>query len=336
MSKKVKMRLWVCICVIAGVIDLAIMSVYRYYVRQENIFFLEYENEYEKDDTIIYKYNSINDSVIEIGKMKGKLQDCVINKDETYITGVIYDEVYDEGVEIVRYDLVNGTVETLDVVSKISALTGNKAGWYCSLIYDGGNKFFISFEDENGDEKWLLYDLTTDQYDIVEGENGTIWYLEIRDDNLWYIAYDWTLCQYDLETKERTKIMKSARYNSVIMPETGLVAYKKSLSNEVMPEMGLMGYIKALPHEGIYLYNTKTQKSSCIAWGGWNIYYGDFLWTDSRWSDNGREFFYIKSFPGFFNASTERLMIYDVLTHRSRCIYKVKMTLHDFQYVMKR
>lgn len=336
MSKKIKRKLWVWICVVAAVVDLTTLIVYRYYIRQENIFFLEYENEYEKDDTIIYRYNSRNNTVVEVGRVKGKLQDCVINSDETYITGVIYDEVYDVGVEIVRYDLDVGTVETLNVASKILALTGNMAGWYCSLIYDGGNKFFISFEDEKGNEKLLLYDLDTDLYEIVEGENGTIWYLDICDGNLWYIADDWTLYQYDLESKEKIKVMKPARYNSAVMPETGLVAYKKSLSNEVMPEMGLVGYIKALSKEAIYLYNMRTQKSSCIALGGWNTYFGDFLWTDSRWSDNGREFFYIKSFPGFFNASTDRLMVYDVLTHRSRCIYKVKMTLHEFRYVLKR
>lgn len=319
MNKKAKRQLLVCICVIAVFIVSTVAIICKDYKMQENVFFLEYENEYEKEDTIIYQYNSRDDTVIEIGRVKGKLQDCVINSDETYITGVIYDEVFDEGVEIVRYDLATGTVKTLDVASKIYTLTGDMAGWYCSLIYDGGNKFFISFEDEKGDEKLLLYDLITDQYEIVEGENRTIWYLEIRDDKLWYIADDRTMYQYDLKSKEKTKIMESVYYSSAVMPETGLVAYTKDIHREE-----------------IYLYDTMTKESSRIARGGWNTYYGDFLWTDSRWSDTGREFLYVEYFPGLFQEATTRLIIYDVLTHRSRCIYKVKMTMHEFRYVMKR
>lgn len=315
-SKKVKRKFWVYICVIAGIIVLVVLVVCGYHKPQENIFFLEYESEYEKEDTIIYQYNSKNKTVVEVGRVQGELQDCVINSEETYITGL----VFAEKVEIVRYDLVTGTVETLDAARKIDTLTGNTAAWYGgSLIYDGGNKIFISFEDENGDEKWLLYDLVTDQYDIVKGENGTIWYLEIYDNSLWYIAADWTLCKYDLGRKERTKIMESAHYNSVVMPEMNLVAYTKDIHREE-----------------IYLYDTTTQNSSCIAKRWWNTVYGDFLWTNARRSDNGRELFYIKYYPGLFNAATTKLMIYDVITHRSRCIYKVKMTTHEFRYVMKR
>lgn len=322
MSKKVKRKLWVYLCVTAGIIALVILVVYRYYIRQKYIFFLEYESEYEKEDTIIYRYNSRMNTVIEIGRVQGKLENCVINSDETYITGLIYDEVFDEGVEIVRYDLATGTVKTLDAAEKIATLTDNHAGLINSLIYDGGNKIFVCFEDENENGKWLLYDFVTNRYDIIDGE--TIWYLTICNNNLWYIAdsakwYRGPLYQYNLESKEKTKIMESAQYDSVVMPETGLVAYTKGLYNDK-----------------IYLYDMRTQETSYIAEGGWNTYYGELNWTNSRWSDNGREFFYIKSFPGLFHESTERLMIYDVITHSSRCIYMARMTTHDFQYVMKR
>lgn len=317
MSKKVKRKLWVYICVTVGIIVLVVLIVYRYHIRQKNVFFLEYEGEYEKDYTIIYRYNSRINTVMEIGRVQGKLHDCVINSDETYITGLIYKEVSYDGVKIVRYDLVTGTVETLDAAEKIAALTDNHAGLVNSLIYNEGNKIFVNYKDENEDRKWLLYDLTTDQYDIVEGESGQ--FLTIHNNSLWYIADNGTLYQYDLESKEKTKIMASAQSDSVVMPEMGLVAYTKGLYNDK-----------------IYLYDMRTQEDSYIARGGWNTYYGDLIWTNSRWSDNGREFFYIKSFPGLFNESTERLMIYDVLTGSSRCIYMARMTTNDFQYILKR
>ena len=312
MSKKEKRKRWVYICVIAGIIVSVVLILCKIYESQENIFFTEYENEYEKDDTIIYRYNSKSNSVVEIGRVQGKLENCVINSDETYITGVIYDEVF----EIVRYDLVAGTFEMLDAAEKIAALTDNHARCSNSLIYDGGNKIFVDFEDKNENVKWLLYDLTTDQYDIVTGQG--IWSLTIHNNKLWYVVNS-NMYQYDLESKERTKIMKSAQSDSVVMPEMGLVAYTKGLYNDK-----------------IYLYDMRTQETSYIAEGGWNTYYGELNWTNSRWSDNGREFFYIESFPELFNASTERLMIYNVITRSSRCIYKVKMTTHEFQYVLKR
>ena len=324
MSKKEKRKRWLYICVIAGIIVSVVLSLCKIYESQENIFFTEYENEYEKDDTIIYRYNSKSNSVVEIGRVQGKLHDCVINSDETYITGLIYEEVSFDGVKIVRYDLATGTVETLDATEKIAALTDNHAGLINSLIYDGGNKIFVDFQDKNGGIKWLLYDLTTDQYDIIEGEEDIARSLTIHNGDLWYIAdsegwYSGPLYRYDLESKEKTKIMESAQYDSVVLPEMGLVAYTKGLYNDK-----------------IYLYDMRTQETSYIAEGGWNTYYGELNWTNSRWSDNGREFFYIESFPGLFNASTERLKIYNVITRSSRCIYKIRMTTHEFQYVLKR
>lgn len=316
MSKKEKRKRWVYICVIAGIIVSVVLILCKIFESQENIFFTEYEGEYEKDDTIIYRYNSKSNSVVEIGRVQGKLHDCVINSDETYITGLIYKEVSYDGVKIVRYDLATGAVETLDATEKIAALTGNHASLINSLIYDGGNKIFVDFQDKNGGIKWLLYDLTTDQYDIVTGQG--VWSLTIHNNKLWYVVNS-NMYQYDLESKERTKIMESAQSDSVVMPEMGLVAYTKGLYNDK-----------------IYLYDMRTQETSYIAEGGWNTYYGELTWTNSRWSDNGREFFYIESFPELFNASTERLMIYNVITRSSRCIYKAKMTTHEFQYVLKR
>ena len=297
---------------IAGIIVSVVLILCKIYESQENIFFTEYENEYEKDDTIIYRYNSKSNSVVEIGRVQGKLENCVINSDETYITGVIYDEVF----EIVRYDLVAGTFEMLDAAEKIAALTDNHVGCSNSLIYDGGNKIFVTFKDKNGGRKWLLYDLTTDQYDIVTGED--IWSMTIHNNSLWYVANS-NLYQYDFESKEKTKIMKSAQSDSVVMPEMGLVAYTKDIHRKE-----------------IYFYDMRTQERYCVVEGGWNTVYGDLDWTNSRWSDNGREFFYIEYFPGFFNAATTKLMVYNVITRSSRCIYKAKMTMHEFQYVLKR
>lgn len=318
MNKKGKRRIWVFICVTVGIVVAGALILFKIFEPQENIFFTEYESEYEIDDTIIYQYDSKNNTVTELGRVPGEFLNCVINRDETYITGVTDGGVF----EIVRYDLIAGTTETLDAEEKIAALTDNNVGWDNSLLYDGGNKIFVSFEDESGKGKWLLYDLTTDQYDIVEEE--TIWFLSIHNNSLWYIAdgVDWyhgSLYQYDLERKEKTKVMESAHYDSVVMPETGLVAYTKDIAEKQ-----------------IYLYDMRTQESSCITDGGWNTFYGDLDETNSRWSDNGNEFYYIEYFPGLFNEATTKLMVYNVITHRSRCIYKVKMTAHPFRYVMKR
>lgn len=190
---------------------------------QENIFFLENESEYEKEDTIIYRYNATNKTVTEVGKVKGELQDCMINSNKTCITGM----VYGEAPEIVRYDLLTGTVEMLDAARKIDTLTGNRAGWGNILIYDGGNKIFVGFEDDIGNEEWLLYDLRTDQFETVESKDVVSKYLTIYDEKLWYITHKGIMYQYDLSTKERTKIMEHLSKDAVVMPETGLVAYTK-------------------------------------------------------------------------------------------------------------
>lgn len=320
MSKKTKLKLWVCICVAAVIIVLGVLLICKITEPQENIFFLEYESEYEKEDTIIYRYNATNKTVTEVGKVKGELQDCVINSNETCITGMVYGEV----AEIVRYDLLTGAVETLDAARKIDTLTDNRAGWGNILIFDGGNKIFVGFIDEYDVKKWLIYNLKNDQYDIIEREDGVISYLTIQDNKLWYIAdsgyFDYgNLYQYDLEKKEKTKIMEHLSRDAVIMPNTGLVAYTEGT------------YRKE-----ILMYNIMTQNTSYLVEGGWNTYFGQLLWTNSRWSDNGNEFFYVKSFPGLFHEATIQLMTYDVITHRSRCIYKVKMTTNEFRYVMKR
>ena len=86
----------------------------------------------------------------------------------------------------------------------------------------------------------------------------------------------------------------------------------------------------------IYFYSILMQKTIRMTEGGWNTYFGQLSWTNSRWCDKGNEFFYVKSFPGLFQETTTQMMIYDVITHRSRSIYKVKMTNHSFRYIMKR
>ncbi|MDE7224938.1 MAG: hypothetical protein K2O34_14320 [Acetatifactor sp.] len=89
MSKKVKRLLCVYICVAAGIVVLGVLIVGKKFGPQENIFFLEYESEYENEDTLIFRYNSENDIVDEVGKVQGRLFDCVVNSDETYITGLV-------------------------------------------------------------------------------------------------------------------------------------------------------------------------------------------------------------------------------------------------------
>lgn len=312
--KKTKRILWVCIFVLAGIIDLTVLIVNLYYARQENIFFTEYDGTYDKECTTIYQYNSRINATVEIGKVQGNLNDCVINDEETFITGISKSD--DEGFEILRYDLATKSVETLDAAKEIAALIDNTAMASKILLYSGGDKVFVSYIDNRDGIKWLFYDLNSGRYDICKGESGRCW--TIHNGSLWYIS-NGAICQYDMESKEKTPIAKAVFSDYVVMPETGLVAY--TMGNSI---------------KKIYLYDIRTQKSNCIARGGWNTYYGVLLWTNSRWSDNGREFFYVKSFPGFFNASIERLMVYDVLTCRSRCIYRSNMTTNYFQYVMKR
>lgn len=311
-----KRKLWVYIAVAAGIIVLAALLIYKVCEPQENIFFLEYESEYEKEDTVIYRYNSGSKTVDELGRVPGRLQDCVINSEETYITGIIYGEDF----EIVRYDLLTGEPERLDAADRIDLLTD--AGWSDILIYSGGNKIFASFGvNKNGPGKWLLYDVDTDQYEILDKEDAVRTYLTVWEDKLWYIADGGILYRYDLEKKEKTKIKESVPYDAVIMPDTGLLAYikKKNGSNKLL-----------------YLYNILTGETVCMAGEKWNTVYGDLERTNSRWSDKGNEFFYIKSFMGLFQESTERLMVYNAVTRTSRCIYRERMTMHEFRYVMKR
>ena len=207
----------------------------------------------------------------------------------------------------------------MDAARKIDTLTDNRAGWGNILIYDGGNKIFVGFEDDIGNEKWLLYNMETDQYEVVESKDVVSNYLTVYDNKLWYITHKGILYRYDLSSKEKIKIMEHLPTDAVVMPDAGLVAFTKDTQIEK-----------------IYLYNILTQKTLYMIEGGWNTYFGQLSWTNSRWSDNGNEFFYVKSFPGLFHEATIQMMTYDVITHRSRCIYKVKMTNHLFRYVMKR
>lgn len=288
------------------------------YEPQQNIFFLEYENEYEKEDTIIFKYDQIKDEVVELGKVKGYFHDCVINEEESVITGIFSKNMTGTGYDVVRYDIAAGTTEYLNIEEIVNELTtGNAKEFIVALVYDEGNKVLITYDDENEDKWWLFYDLITGEYDkILQEESRISDFITIHNNNLWYQS-GWSLYQYDLETQKKTKILDS--FNSAaVAPDTGLVAYTRDIG-----------------HKKIYLYDINTQRTKCIAGGGWNICYGDLSYTDAGWSNDGRQFFYIKSFPGLFNESTKRLMIYDVKTGNSHCIYKEDLTLHMFRYVRR-
>lgn len=287
------------------------------YEPQQYIFFLEYENEYEKEDTIIYKYDQIEDEVVELGVVKGYYRDCVINEEETIITGIISKNMTGKGYDVVKYDIAAGTTEYLNIEEIVNELTmGNAKGFNVVLVYDEGNKGLTIYEDENEDIWWLLYDFITGEYDkILQEESNISDFITIHDNNLWYISA-WSLYQYDLETHKKTKIMDSID-SAVVSPDTGLVAY----TNDIR-------------HKKIYLYDINTQRTKCSG-SGWNISYGDLSYTDAGWSNDGRQFFYIKHFPAF-NASTERLMVYDMKTGNVHCIYKEDLTMHMFRYVTRR
>lgn len=135
--KKTKRILWVCIFVLAGIIDLTVLIVNLYYARQENIFFTEYDGTYDKECTTIYQYNSRINATVEIGKVQGNLYDCVINDEETFITGISKSD--DEGFEILRYDLATKSVETLDAAKEIAALIDNTAMASKILLYNGAS-----------------------------------------------------------------------------------------------------------------------------------------------------------------------------------------------------
>ncbi len=279
------------------------------YELQQNVYFLEWDT--KEDETIFYKYSSKDEGAVEVGKVEGQMNHCVINDEESCITGLCYDQ----GVKRVQYDLITGTVYSEVIGEKIDLLTGDVT-WYALLMYDGGNKIVISYEEANGDEKWLFYDFTSEEYNMIEGQGSTTEFLEIDDNNLWYVSSAGRLYRYNFESGRKTEMLKNIG-NAAVAVNTNLVAYIKD----------------SMHPKKIYLYNLNTKKTRFIAKGGWNICYGNIFEKKGQWSNDGRKFFYVKYFPTFFSAADVSLMVYNTENGRTFCIYKEKNTLHQFRYI---
>ncbi len=176
----------------------------------------------------------------------------------------------------------------------------------------------ISYMDEDEDNKWLFYNFATNEYEIVEGEeHGVSKFVAIDENDLWYVSDNGsTLYKYDMKTKTVSIILD--HIDSVaVATNTGFAAYIKDTANR----------------KKIHLYDISRKKTNCIASGGWNIYYGDLYDKKCRWSNDGRQFFYMQHFPTLFGARNIKFLIYDIKTHRSFCFYKEKNTLHQFRYI---
>lgn len=316
-SMKVNRKRIICAIVVLG----AALTVWMIYINKaavpdseawQNIYFWEYENTHG-DDTVFFKYDRTTDEVVEIGRVDGYFHNCVINEEETVITGIFSKE--DSDNDIARYDLSTGRVEPLNMTDKINGLTMDNTKWWKALLYDEGNKIMFPYYEETG-EKWLFYDLSTEQYHIIDGEErGTAQLLAIHDNTLWDIARKGgVLYRYDLETHTKVSITDSVAL-AALAEETGLVAYAKSIECKE-----------------IYLYDINSRTGKCIAKAGMHTHYGHYTWSDVVWSSNGRQFFYIK----YDDYETVRFMVYDADTDRSCCIYQTKMSIHAFGYAAKR
>lgn len=177
-QRKKRILLSICAIVVLAA-GLGVLIVHKnkedIYKPQQNIFFLEYENENEKEDTIIFRYDQIKDEVVELGKVKGYFQDCVINEEETVITGICSKNLSGAGYDVVRYDIAAGTTEYLNMDEIVNELTtGNAKEFIVALVYDEGNKVLITYDDENEDKWWLFYDFVTGEYDKIFQEESKI------------------------------------------------------------------------------------------------------------------------------------------------------------------
>ena len=203
-----------------------------------------------------------------------------------------------------------------DLEGIVEDATGTNTGKKL-LIYDGGNKLLVSYFDANQDEMWLFCDLATGQNEIIKGDECQVaQFLGVYDGTLWYKTYvGGTLYQYDLKTQEKTKVLDFV-HDAVVNSDAGIIAYTKKNNSQML-----------------YLYNMNDRKTKYLPLMRWNTYYSDMYRNESRWSDDGRMFFYIRSFIRFFNASDMSLMVYDSESGKQTCIYKVKNTLHQFGYI---
>ncbi len=282
------------------------------YELQQNVYFMEWVN--GKDETIFYRYTQENKEVTKVGAIEGEFRHCVINRAETCITCI---QCNNDSKKRIRYNLLTGEIEYENIGEKIEILTEGAKNWNALLLYDEGNKILISYDDMNEDEKWLFYDFSTGEYDIVEGKNSVTEFLAIDDNTLWYMsAQGRTLYRYNMEADISTGILNHVG-NAAVAVNTNFIAYIK---DSIRPKK-------------IYQYDVDGKRNKCVAAGGWNITYGNLFDNRGQWSIDGKQFFYIKYFPRFFSAADVSLMVYNTETGRSFCIYKEKNTLHQFRYI---
>lgn len=203
MAKKSKKALYVVIAIVTVLVgSMAVrLLIANTYKMQQNIYFTEYD----MNDTVIWKYDPIDEEVSEVGKLSGEFSQCVIDRDEAYITGFLYESI-GQSAKLVRYELATGMIESQELDDIMVNATGIGKGNKI-LLYDGGNKLFVSYYEIKHGPMWLFYDLATGQYDIVKGDMCKVdRFLGLYDGTLWYTTYaGGTLCRYDLETREKTR-----------------------------------------------------------------------------------------------------------------------------------
>ena len=203
------------------------------FAMRQNIYFTELEGERDKIDTIIFKYDQENGELIELGKVSGYLEDCVIDKEEKRITGFLRGP-YSEGgliIDIIEYDIETGAITEKNMIQKIHELTMDEASWR-GYLYDGGNKILISYWDNEDDRHLLSYDMETGESENVDiyGANK-IYHIAINEQSLWYMDRYGSLDRYDWQTKEERWASNMPfspyyGYAVVVEPTTGMVAYK--------------------------------------------------------------------------------------------------------------
>ena len=203
------------------------------------------------------------------------------------------------------------------MIQKIHELTMDEASWR-GYLYDGGNKILISYWDNEDDRHLLSYDMETGESENVDiyGANK-IYHIAINEQSLWYMDRYGSLDRYDWQTKEERWASNMPfspyyGYAVVVEPTTGMVAYKED--------------------DAIYVYDIDQDESSCIVAERRNIFYGNL--RGATWVSDGRQFCYVRSFGLLFNASIDSLMVYDIKSGKSRCIYRVyNNAYHDFQFI---
>lgn len=141
MAKKSKKALYVVIAIVIVLVGSMAVRLFmaNTYKMQQNIYFTEYD----MNDTVIWKYDPIDEEVSEVGKLSGEFSQCVIDRDEAYITGFLYESI-GQSAKLVRYELATGMIESQELDDIMVNATGIGKGNKI-LLYDGGNKLFVSY-----------------------------------------------------------------------------------------------------------------------------------------------------------------------------------------------